>query len=103
MSRVVLPSKRVSGVARLLFDFAPQLGVGETISSKTATAAVFSGVTPDPSAPTIPSPSSSGTLVYPIVSGGSQGTIYDILVTVTTSFGQTLTMSGYLAILPDAS
>jgi hypothetical protein len=42
-----------------------------------------------------------GTVVSQLVTGGVLGTIYEILAAASTSLGQTIELSAYLAVIPD--
>lgn len=101
MTRIVQPTKLLGEVATLPFDFLTSLAVGETISTKTVTATVYSGTDATPSAIVSGSATSSGSIVSQKITGGVLGVIYELLCQVTTSAGQTLQLSSYLAVVPD--
>jgi hypothetical protein len=101
MSRQVFRPKIVGETVSLVFDFASRLSVGETITGQGSTAYLYSGVDATPTAILSGSPSTSGTKVTQKVTGGVVGAIYDVLVTVTTSAGQTLSIGGYVAVNPE--
>ncbi len=84
------------------FDFISRLAVGETILSQSVTASVWSGVDPSPSA-LISGVASviNGTQVQQLLTAGVLGVIYELLCKVTTSLGQNLEISAYLAIIPE--
>lgn len=86
-----------------IFDFAQDLTVGETVSSASVTAAVYSGTDPTPSAILNGAPVASGKQVAQLTTGGILGTTYYITCTATTSLGQVLTRAGYLVITPVAA
>lgn len=100
-SRVTLPAKKIGETVIVPFDFISKLAVGETIFSATCTVSVYTGVDSNPSGLVDGTPTISGTVVNQLITGGVLGTIYSILVAATTSFGQTLELSGYLAIVPN--
>jgi hypothetical protein len=82
------------------FDFISRLGPTETISTKVVTCVVYSGTDPSPSSMISGAASHSGTIVSQLVIGGVAGVIYELHCTITTSLGQTLILSAYLAVLP---
>ena len=100
-TRIVTPSKKQGSTLNIVFDFISLLGVSETISTQVTTCTVYSGVDASPSAVISGAASSSGTQVTQKVTAGVLGTIYELLCTITTSLGQTLQLSTYLAIIPD--
>ena len=100
MSRLALEPKYAAEVKKQVFDFASVLAVGETISTQTVTAAVYSGTDASPSALISGSASASGTKVTQTITGGLAGVVYTITCSITTSLSQTLRLMGYLSILP---
>lgn len=82
-------------------DFASDLVIGVTISTKVVTASVFSGTDASPSTLISGAATSSGTVVSQKVTGGVLGVLYELLWQVTTSDGQTLQHASFLAIAPD--
>ncbi len=101
MSQQVLVSKLASEVKLITADFTSQLPIGVTISSKVATATVYSGVDASPSSLISGSATSSGAIVSQKVTGGVLGVLYELLFTITTSDAQTLLMTAFLAVVPD--
>jgi hypothetical protein len=94
----------LSGEIRILsFDFTSDLAIGETISTQVTTATTYSGTDASASSLIAASASASGAVVLQKVTavGRPIGTMYELLVTITTSTGQTLQQSGFLAIVPD--
>ena len=90
-----------AGVTALItFDFTSDLAAAETISTKTVTAAVYSGTDATPSAVISGSATSSGAIVTQKVIGQTAGVIYELLCEITTSLGQTLRKIGLLAVIP---
>jgi len=81
------------------FDFISCLQEGETISTVSVSATVYSGLDSNPSAilsglPTLV----NGTQVRQLITGGVNGVTYELDCTVTTSLGQTLIQSGLLSV-----
>lgn len=103
MVRVTFPSLTVGELSMLTFPFV--LAVGETISTKSVAATVYSGTDPTPSNVISGSATSSGAVVSQKITGigAVLGVIYDLVCTITTSAGQTLQCGGYLAIVPSGS
>lgn len=101
MSRVLLPSKTALESENFTFDFTSRLAAGETLSSASCAATVYSGVDASPQA-IISGPSSiSGAKVTQLIVAGVEGVIYDVACTALTSFGQTLVLPGFLTIVPN--
>jgi hypothetical protein len=101
MARIVSSNKLLGETVNVTFDFISKLGVSETISTQVTTCTVYSGVDAAPSAVISGAASSSGTIVTQKITAGVLGVIYELLCTITTSQGQTLQLSAYLAIIPD--
>ena len=101
MSLVQFPPKLPGEVKKLVFDFISNLAVGETISTKSVAAYVWSGVDGTPGSLISGSATASGTKVTQSVAGGIAGVIYKLVCTITTSLSQTLTLVGYLAVIED--
>lgn len=99
MSMVLLLPKQTGETATYAFDFISRLAVGETITSQSVAATVYSGVDPTPSNIISGSATVSGTIVSQKITGGVAGTIYKLVSTATTSAGQTLQLVGYLPVL----
>lgn len=77
------------------------LGAGETISTQSVAASVYSGTDASPSSIISGSASASGAVVSQKITAGVVGVLYELACTITTSAGQTLVLTGYLAVLPD--
>lgn len=92
--------KPAAATRSVVFEFLGELGAGETISTQSVAASVWSGTDASPSAMISGSASASGTQVSQMLTGGVEGVVYNLTCTITTSTGQTLTKSGYLAIAP---
>ena|ERR1035437_595086 len=101
MNRQELVPKLVGTTRSYKFDFTSDLAVGETISSQSVAAIVYSGTDASPSAIVNGSATASGSIVTQSVHAGVVGVLYELLCTITTSASQTLLKSGYLAIVPD--
>jgi hypothetical protein len=99
--RVVIPAKKPGETWLFPFDFISRLAVGETITGATGTCSVYSGVDATPANVVSGGNTISGTVVTQSLAGGVAGCVYDIKVVITTSLGQTLTLTAYLAITPD--
>lgn len=100
MNRVILAGKRLAEQVNYVFDFTSQLAIGETITGGTTSVSVFWGVDANPNAIASTRTNGSSTVTQLIV-GGVLGVIYTIDVQAATSLGQTILLSGALAIIPD--
>jgi len=103
VSRADLPTFVKGEIANLEFDFTSGLAIGETITGESCTAVVYSGTDASPALLISGAASTSGAFVTQPIdadAGGVEGVIYNLTCEVTTSDGQTLRQSGYLAILP---
>ena len=98
--RAIFDVKEASTPFSATFSFAIDLALGETLSSASVTAAVYSGTDPTPSAIISGAASSSGGEGTQILIDGVEGVIYLLVCLVGTSLGGTLTRTGYLAIAP---
>ncbi len=83
-----------------VFDFENQLASSETISTASVTATVYSGTDASPSAIVSGSASISGAQVTQKIVDGTEGVVYLLTCTVTTSAGQTLSLGGFLPVIP---
>lgn len=103
MSRIILPPQLVGTVQSQSFDFTSLLASGETISTQSVVASVWTGTDASASAIVSGSASASGAVVTQAISlvGKTAGTIYELLCTITTSASQTLKISAFLAAVPD--
>lgn len=99
MNRAELTPKLVGETQTYQFDFSADLGEGVTLSSPVCTAAVYSGTDASPSSIISGSASASGAIVSQKITAGTEGVIYEVTCTVTTSDGQTLQQTGYLAVV----
>lgn len=78
--------------ATFTFDFSQMLGDGETIETVAWSISALNGLDPTPSSRLIGAPQISGTMVLQRIGTGIAGENYRILVTITTSALQTLTI-----------
>lgn len=101
MTKAIFEGKRAGETRLLAFDFAPLLASGETLSTQSVAATVYTGTDASPSGVISGSATASGSVVSQKVAGGTAGNIYNLICTVTTSTGQTLKIAGLLAILPE--
>ena len=99
--RVVQVPKLQSETLNYQFDFTSRLAYGETISSQSVTATVYSGVDASPSSIISGSATNANGVVTQMITAGISGVIYELLCSATTSAGQTLKLSAYLAVIPD--
>jgi hypothetical protein len=99
--RVVLPSKKVGETLSYTFDFISSLVPGETINTASVTSNVWSGVDSSPGSMVEGISTISGTQVNQLITAGIAGVIYDLICTIQTSYGQTVELSGYIAVQPD--
>lgn len=101
-NRIIQDIKPPTDTRSLTFDFTSEMTIGETISTKSVAATVFSGTDANPSAIISGAATSSGQQVFQLVTAGVLGVVYTLLCTITTSAGQTLTQACYLAIMKEA-
>jgi len=99
--RASIPAKLVGETVLETFDFLSQLALGETLSTATVTAAVYSGTDASPSAIVSGSATISGTKVTQLITAGTLGVVYLLTCTVTTSLSQTLLLEAFLAVVPN--
>jgi hypothetical protein len=81
-----------------VFDFAQSLAVGETISSQSVTAVVYSGTDASPSSIISGAATSSGSQVTQTITGGVVGVTYVLACVITTSASKTFVLDGYLTV-----
>ena len=98
--RAIFDVKETATPFSAAFSFATDLAVGETISSASVAATVYSGTDASPSAIISGSASISGGEVTQIIIDGTEGVTYTLTCTVTTSLSETLTRTGYLVVAP---
>lgn len=99
MSREILEVKPSAETRKQVFDFISALAVGETISTASTAAVVYSGTDASPSSIISGAASISGTKVTQTLTAGTSGVTYLVTCTITTSLSQTLTLQGYLTVV----
>ena len=97
--RTILDAKEADTPSSALFSFALDLSAGETISTASVAATVYSGTDAAPSAIISGAASISGGEVTQIIIDGTEGVVYLLTCTVTTSAADTLVREAYLAVL----
>jgi hypothetical protein len=102
VSRMIFAPKLLDESALYTFDFSSRLGVGESISSATCTAAVYSGTDASPGAIVSGAASVSSPLVSQLFTGGVLGTTYVVKCKASTTFSQSIDLVAFLSIIPDA-
>ncbi len=100
-SREIFDPKLLGATKTYTFDFTSDLATGETISTQSVTATTYSGTDAVPSSIISGVASTSGAIVSQKITGGVLGTMYELLCQITTSLGQTLQKSAFLAVVPD--
>lgn len=85
------------------FDFNPVLGTGETLSTATCTAVTQQGSDTSPSSILVGSPAIGSGKATQRVSGGVDDNTYRLIMTVTTSLGNTLTLTGDIPVYSPTS
>jgi hypothetical protein len=102
VSRIIFGGKLLGETAKLTFDFTSRLAVGESISSASTSATTYSGTDGSPSSLISGAASISSGQVAQTVTGGTLGVTYLLTCTAVTSTSQHLTLSGFLAVVPDS-
>lgn len=102
-NRVIFPGKYNGSTQTLTFDFTSLIASGETISTQSVAAVVYSGTDASPSAILSGSASHSGAIVSQNITAGTVGVTYLLTCTTTTSASQTLLLTGLLVIMPTTS
>lgn len=103
MTRITIDGKAAGETRSEIFDFLSQLAVGETLSTASVVATVYSGTDASPSGVISGSASISGSQVSQKLTAGTLGVTYLLVCTVTTSASQTLSISAFLVIVPNQS
>ena len=98
--RAILDVKEAATPSSALFSFALDLSAGETISSASVAATVYSGTDVTPSAIISGAATISGGEVTQTLVNGTEGVVYLLTCTATTSASDTLTRTGYLVVAP---
>ena len=101
--RAELPNKFAAETKTYAFDFSSLLAVGETISTAVVAASVYSGADASPSSLISGTATIASAIVTQKITAGTEGVIYELACSVTTSAGQTLRLPGYLAVLPETT
>lgn len=103
MIRVSFQPMCAGEIKTLTFPFTSQMTVGETISTQSVAASVWSGTDASPADVVSGSASASGQNVTQKITAVAAvlGVVYDLVCTITTSAGQTLQCGGYLAVIPN--
>jgi hypothetical protein len=99
--RGIFDAKITGTPVSVTFSFALELAVGETLSSASVAATVYSGTDAIPGAIISGSAAISEGQVTQIIINGVEGVTYLLTATVTTSAGESLTREGYLVIAPE--
>ena len=103
MSRVIVPGKLLGETVIVPFDFRSRLTRAETISTQVVTAVVYTGVDATPSSLISGAATASGTIVSQTVTAGVAGVTYTLLCTITTSLSQTLQLTAFFTVMPNAA
>lgn len=90
-------TKRSPETIQYTFDFTPELGTGETVSSVSGVSQYEDGATTTDL--TIGSPTLSSPNVQVLVGGGTVRKVYVLECTAVTSAGQTLIVQGAVAVI----
>ena len=98
--RSVINAKTTSATEDAVFDFSNQYVAGETVSSGSVTAVVYSGTDASPSAVLSGAGVASGTKFTQKVVGGVEGVAYLLTCTTTSSAGKVRSLEGFLIIVP---
>ena len=98
--RSVINAKTASATEDAVFDFANQYVAGETVSSGSVTAVVYSGTDATPSAVLSGAGVASGTKFTQKVVSGVEGVAYLLTCTTTSSSGKVRSLEGFLIIVP---
>lgn len=96
--RTVFDGKILGTNFRALFNFASNLAAGETISSASTTATVYSGTDASPSSIISGAASISGATVTQVITGGVAGVIYLLTCTATSSASQAMVREAFLVV-----
>ena len=99
MSNVMFREKAVAETQTLVFDFASILAPGESISSASTSAAVYSGIDSAPAAIISGGGAISGSKVSQKITGGVEGVVYLLTCTAYTTLANNLSLTGYQAVI----
>lgn len=102
MPRVTIPAKMRGETRTWLVDFTGLFASpGDTISTQTVSASVYSGVDANPTGVLSGSASHSGLVVSQKLTLGTIGVVYYLTCLATSSAGEVIEVSTFLAIVPD--
>ena len=97
--QVTIAPKLVGEIRVETIDLSSLLVVGQSVTSATAAATVYSGTDASPPAVVV---TTTTTSVFPVLSGGVLGVIYAVRINATaTSPSAVIPVTFYLAIIPD--
>lgn len=100
MSSMIVSTPKSIGETRVQqFNFLSQLANGETLTSAVVTCSVWSGVDSNPSAVLSGSATVTSPTAYQKITGGTEGTIYLLTCTGTTSQGNNPVIQTYIPIV----
>jgi len=102
MGRTVANVKLAGETYSQVFNFLSRLAIGETISSASTVSTVYSGTDASPSAFLAGSPSISGAEVTQVLTAGTLGVTYQVVVSAVTSASQTLQQTALVTVVPDS-
>jgi hypothetical protein len=97
---VQLENKFAADQRFYLFEFLSELQVGVSLVSAGVTCLLWSGTDASPSSMVSGSATIDGTTVRQMIVGGVEGNIYTLVAAALTSDGQTVRVTGQLAIVP---
>jgi hypothetical protein len=97
---VQIDPKLAGETCQRMFDFTSKLQSGESISTQSCAASVYSGNDSSPSSIVNGAATASGTVVTQSFTAGVSGCVYQIICTITTNLSNTLQLHGYMAVLP---
>lgn len=101
-NRAVQPAKLPGTTKNYTWDFLSDMAPNETISTQVVTMSVYSGTDASPSSMISGIATVTNTsVVNQKLTAGVLGVIYEALCKVTTSLGQTLEQSSFIAVVPD--
>ena len=103
MSRVIFEGKLSAETIIETFDFKSRLAASETISTASTVCTVYAGTDASPSSVISGAATISGQTVTQKVTAGTEGVVYILACTITTSLGQTLVIDAYLTIVPNTA
>ena len=100
MSKIIFQPKVPSEIQILTFDFTSALASGETVTSASVSASVYSGTDITAGDLISGSASVSSPRVTQKVKSGVLGVTYLLSCTAATSLGQSIVQSGFLSVIP---